>query len=85
VFGVSYDDVASQAAFAEEHELTFALLSDPDGSVAAKYGVQMAGRAFARRVTFVLDDQGILRHVEEKVNVTKHGDELAELIKKLRQ
>ena len=84
VYGVSLDDVAALAAFAEAQELTFPLLSDPDGSVARKYGALMAGRPFARRVTFVIDGAGVLRHVDEEVDVTKHGADLAALIEKLK-
>lgn len=78
------DDVRSQAAFAEKQKLTFELLSDPDGSVAGKYGVLMKGRAMARRLTFVLDEKGILRHIDERVDVRTHGGDLTALIRRLR-
>lgn len=76
VYGISTDDVASQRAFVEAQKLQYKLLSDPDGSVATKYGVLMDGRPFAKRVTFVLDDQGILRHIVDKVDVASHGEDL---------
>ncbi len=44
----------------------------------------MAGRPFARRVTFVIDDRGIVRYIDEKVRVREHGAELAARIRKLR-
>ncbi len=77
--------MASQAAFAKEHELPFDLLSDPDGSVAAKYRVlrSMRGMSMAGRVTFVIDDAGVLRAIDNKVDVTNHGKDLAELIQEL--
>lgn len=77
------DDVASQAKFAKAQKLNFKLLSDPDGSVATKYGV--GGRRFPRRHTFVIDDTGVLRHVTKKVNVMAHGQDLVDLIGKLRK
>jgi len=79
---VSLDDVQSVAKFAQDQKLSFSLLSDPDGGVARKYGVLGDG-AFARRVTFVLDPEGVVRHVDEKVNVTTHGADLAAVIEKL--
>ena len=85
VFGISFDDVASQAAFAKAQKLNFTLLSDPDGSVAKKYGVMMGRRRFARRRTFVIDDKGVLRHIARKVDVRKHGEELAKIIRKLQE
>ena len=84
VYGVSLDSVVELAAFAEAQELAFPLLSDPDGSVAVKYGVLMEGRPFAKRVTFVLDDRGVLRLVDDKVDVMKHGADLAARIEKLK-
>ena len=83
-YGISLDDVASQAAFVKAQSLDFALLSDPDGSVAAKYGVLMKGRPFARRVTFIIDERGVLRDVIERVDVASHGDQIAERIRELR-
>ena len=85
VYGLSLDDVASQAAFAKAQELGFPLLSDPDGSVAKKCGALMQGRPFARRVTFILDDKGLLRHVTTKVEVREHGQQLLDLIVALRR
>ncbi|MGE3174824.1 MAG: peroxiredoxin [Planctomycetota bacterium] len=85
VYGISLDDVQSVAAFVKAQELSFPLLSDPDGSVARKFGVLMEGRPFARRVTFVIDGQGTVRLVDEDVDVTNHGSQLVERIRALRQ
>ena len=81
IFGVSLDSVVDLSIFAEEQELNFRLLSDPDGSAATKYGV-FAGR-FANRVTFVLDEKGVLRHIDQSVEVTTHGADLVEVVRKL--
>ena len=77
VYGISLDDVASQRAFHDAQELNFPLLSDPDGSVAAKYAVLPPGGRFTRRVTFVIDPAGVLRKIDDKVDVSAHGDQLA--------
>ena len=79
---ISTDDVATQKAFAESQELSYPVLSDPDGSVAGKYQV-LNGR-YASRVTFVVDPEGVIRHVDRSVNVSAHGAELAEVLRKLR-
>jgi peroxiredoxin Q/BCP len=84
VYGLSLDDVESQAAFAKAQGLAFPLLSDPDGSAAAKYGVLDAKRGYTQRVTFVLDDKGVLRAIDEQVDVTSHGTDLADRIHELR-
>jgi peroxiredoxin Q/BCP len=84
VYGVSLDDVAALADFVKAQRLSFPLLSDPDGSAAGKYGVLMENRPMSKRVTFVLDEHGALRHVDEKVDVSTHGADVVKLIEKLR-
>jgi peroxiredoxin Q/BCP len=84
VHGISLDSVQELAQFAEQQKLTFPLLSDPDGSAAAKYGVLDPGVQYTKRVTFVIDDQGILRKAIEQVDVRQHGPDLAALIDELR-
>ncbi len=74
----------SQADFAKKNNLGFPLLSDPDGSVAKKFGVLNARRPMAQRVTFIWDEKGILRHIDRQENVREHGDDLAALINRLR-
>jgi len=82
VVGISTDDVKSQAQFVEEQELGFELLSDPDRSASAKYGV-LSQRGWANRVTFIIDEEGILRHIDKQVNVRSHGEDLAQTIARL--
>ena len=84
VFGISLDAVEDQAFFYLEKELNFSLLSDPDGSAAKKYGVLPEGGRFASRVTFVLDEEGVLRARDDSVNVDTHGNDVVELVRKLR-
>jgi peroxiredoxin Q/BCP len=81
VYGASLDDVKSQAAFHEAQKLSFPLLSDPDGSLAAKCGVLASGARFTARKTLLIDPEGVLRHVDEKVDVAKHGSVLVDWIR----
>lgn len=83
VFGISLDSVALQKQFHEREELNFPLLSDPDGSVAGKFGALVKGRPFANRLTYVIDKEGVLRAIDDKVDVSKHGQDLVELIEGL--
>ena len=83
VYGISLDDVVAQRAFREGQGLTFPLLSDPDGSVARKYGVLPEGARFAQRVTFVVDPDGILRWIDRGVAVATHGQDLADRLRAL--
>jgi peroxiredoxin Q/BCP len=62
VYGISCDDVTSHAAFASKFNLAQPLLADTDGSVGRAYGV-VGDNRMAQRVLFVIDKQGIVRHV----------------------
>lgn len=84
MFGLSLDSVALQKQFHQREELNFPLLSDPDGSVAAKYGALIAGQPFASRKSFVIDPQGVLRAIDDQVDVTTHGDDLVALVERLK-
>jgi len=81
VYGLSLDDVADLGKFAQDQKLEFALLSDPDGSVARKYGV-LGKSGFDDRVTFVLAPDGKVELVDTSVDVSTHG---ADLVGKLRE
>lgn len=82
---MSLDDVASQAKFVKEQSLNFPLLSDPDGSAAGRLGVLMADKPYTNRITLVVDDKGVVRMVDTKVNVEAHGRDLVEAIQKLKK
>ena len=82
VLGVSTDDEKSHRKFAEKYSLPFTLLADTDHSVADAFGVygekQFAGRKYmgVSRTTFLIDEDGRVRRVLDKVNVEDHADEV---------
>ena len=79
VYGVSTDDAGSHAAFREKYELDIDLLADPDGEVAAAFGVPVEGGA-ADRVTYVLTD-GEVKRVYRGVDPDGHArDVLQDLV-----
>ena len=73
----SLDPPERNAEFAREMGANFPLLSDPDAAVARAYGVASEKRPFARRWTFYIDPDGIVRHVDRDVSASKHGGEIA--------
>ncbi|MGE0784101.1 MAG: peroxiredoxin [Sandaracinaceae bacterium] len=79
VVGVSTDSVEAHARFAEEHELPFPLLSDPDGEVLARYGVPSL-MGMSARVTYLIDRQGRIAHVYPAVDPAVHASEVIEAI-----
>jgi peroxiredoxin Q/BCP len=82
VMGVSPDEPEKLRRFADKHRLRFTLLADTDHRVAEAYGVwvekSMYGRTYFgnQRATFVIDEEGIVRHVLPKVSPKTHDDEV---------
>lgn len=66
VLGVSADSLASHASWASEAKFPFALVSDPDLSIAARYGSAIPGRKYASRTVFVVGKDGTLKYRELK-------------------
>ena len=63
VWGVSGDDLVSHRRFAERHQLPFPLLSDSDQRLRRAFGVPKTLGLLPSRVTYVIDGQGVIRHV----------------------
>jgi peroxiredoxin Q/BCP len=82
VLGVSLDDEKSHQKFAAKYDLPFTLLADTDHAVADRYGVygekQFMGKKYmgVSRKTFLIDEQGRIKKVFDKVNVEQHADEV---------
>jgi peroxiredoxin Q/BCP len=77
VLGVSVDDLAVQCDFAREKHLGFPLLADFDQSMSKAYGVSRGFLPFNKRVTFVVDPDGVVRaRFQHEVQVLRHIDEV---------
>ncbi len=82
VFGISVDSKKSLKKFIDKYSLNFPLLSDETKEVCKAYGVlNLLG--FASRVTFIVDKEGRIAHVIDKVDVETHAKEVLELVKTL--
>ena len=87
VLALSPDPVKSLKKFAERDGLHFTLLSDADHAVAEQYGVwglkKFMGREFMGilRTSFLIDKQGRLVHVMDKVTTKTHHDDVLALLK----
>ena len=76
VVGVSSDSVRSHRRFAQRHALPFLLLSDADGAVRRLYGVEKTLGLLPGRVTYVIDQTGVVRHVySSQLRATRHPRE----------
>jgi peroxiredoxin Q/BCP len=82
VLGVSPDNEKKHQKFISKYELPFSLLADEDHAVAEAYGVwaekSMYGRKYMGilRTTFVIDSNGIISNIIEKVDTKAHTKQL---------
>ncbi len=63
VIGVSGDTKESHRAFSRQHNLSFPLISDTDGSLRRAFAVPKTMGLFPGRVTYVIDQAGIIRQI----------------------
>ncbi len=86
ILGVSPDTVAKQAKFKAKHNLPFTLLDDTQHYVSQMYGVwglkKFMGREYmgVHRTTFLIDPQGKVVQVFEKVKPAEHSQEILEAL-----
>jgi len=84
ILGVSPDTVKAQAKFKQKFHLPFPLLADDDHKICEAYGVwgpkKLAGKEYegVYRTTFLIDSQGKIKQVFEKVKPAEHSKEILE-------
>ncbi|MGP8124610.1 MAG: peroxiredoxin [Nitrososphaerales archaeon] len=85
VMGVSSDSVESHRGFATKCDLPFTLLSDAGGKVRKLYSVPSTFGVLPGRVTYIIDERGIVRHIfSSQMNPGKHVDEAVRVLKSIR-
>jgi peroxiredoxin Q/BCP len=89
VFGVSRDDVLSHQAFRDQHGLSVQLLADTEEEVSRLYEVIQEkivdghAKSCLQRSTFVIDKNGVVRHILQDVNPKAHVNEVLKVCKTL--
>jgi len=82
VLGVSVDSVASHKKFAVKYDLPFPLLADTEKEVVMKYGVWGAQKSSGDerdgifRTSFLIDPEGKIAKIYEKVQPDRHAQEV---------
>ena len=90
ILGVSTDDLESHRRFRDKFALNFPLLADTEHKVAEAYGAWREKVRFGKkswgveRSTFLIDAQGVVRHVWKNVQVDGHDSEVIDALKQLR-
>ncbi|NMC53849.1 MAG: thioredoxin-dependent thiol peroxidase [Chloroflexi bacterium] len=88
ILGVSPDDTDSHAKFKQKYALPFSLLADVDHKVCELYDVwklkKMYGREYfgVERTTFLINAEGMIVNVFEKVKPADHSKEVLDALKK---
>ena len=82
LFAISIDTIESQKKFVEEYGIPYPHLSDPKKDACKAYtGLNIAG--LAKRSTFIIDKQGIIRKIFRSMDSQRHGKEIVEFLKTL--
>ncbi len=85
VLGVSSDDVSSHKEFQQKYNLPFSLVADTDKSINQKYGVwvekERDGKKYmgTARVTFLIDENGVITNIIDKVDTKDHANQILKL------
>jgi peroxiredoxin Q/BCP len=84
VWGVSGDDASSHQRFAGKHQLPYPLLVDTGNQLRRAYGVPSVLGLLPGRVTYVIDGEGVVRHVfNNLLDGPAHRREAIEALKAL--
>lgn len=88
VLGVSVDDEGKHRKFAEKFQLPFRLVADTEKKIVEAYGVwgpkKFMGREYmgTNRVTYLVDEQGVIEKVWPKVKPAQHAEEVLDYFQK---
>ena len=86
IIGISKDSVKSHSNFATKYELPFILLSDPDLYAIKAYDVWKEKKLYGKvsmgvvRTTYIIDENGIIEKVYNKVKTDKNAGEILEYL-----
>ena len=84
VIGISSDSVDSHERFGGAHRVPFALVSDSGGRVRKAYGVKSSFGVLPGRVTYVIDRDGVVRHMfSSMTNIGGHVDGALAIVRSL--
>ncbi len=84
VLGASADDVALQQKFIDTNSLPMALLADTDTKLIKALGILSPNGKTPKRVTFVVDKDGKIAKIYDKVDVTAHPKDVLDFAKSLK-
>jgi thioredoxin-dependent peroxiredoxin len=81
VVGISADTLQLQQKFVDKEKLNFPLLADNELKTIKELGVLGPSKTVARRVSFVIDKEGVVRKIYPNVKPGDHPEEVVQFIK----
>ena len=88
IMGVSKDSIQSHNKFRDKHGLNFILLSDPEKTVHMAYDAWGEKKLYGKislgtiRKTFLIDENGNIEKIWNKVAVATHGEDVVKYLDK---
>ena len=85
LLGVSADKELKQKKFADKFNLPFPLLADTERTILNSFGVwgpkKFMGKEYdgIHRMTFIIDEEGVIKHVIDKVKTKTHAEQILEI------
>ncbi len=89
IFGISKDSMKRHDNFRAKQEFPFELISDIDTEICELFGTWQLKKTFGKeymgivRSTFLIDKDGVLRQIWDKVKVKNHANEVLDAVKAL--
>jgi len=86
IYGLSPDTTKKHQKFAEKYNIGYPLLSDPDKSVLQEWGLFGPKKFMGKdvmgvyRSAIVIDENGVVSHLIDKVVTASHGEQLLEVL-----
>lgn len=83
MLGASADGVEKNQEFTDKNKYTYPLLCDPEAKLIKALGIEIAGKGMAQRVTFVIDPDGKVAKIYDKVKPQGHAEQVVKDVKEL--
>lgn len=83
MFGASADKLELNQKFTDTNKYTYPLLSDTDLKLIKALGIETPKGGMAQRVTFIVDREGKIAKIFDKVAPKGHADEVLKAVKEL--
>jgi thioredoxin-dependent peroxiredoxin len=89
IIGISKDKISTHEKFIQKYEIPFLLLSDEETKIAQTYGVWQEKNMYGKktmgvvRTTFVIDKEGRIAGIFNKVKVKGHVEQVVKFVQEL--